>query len=198
MKKLPIQHKIASDKIYIGFSGGVDSVAATHYLMQKKPDVSLIFVHHQTTNSEKALHETVIPFSNKYNLNLNVYHISKECVQSENSWRNERYKIFHSNDEPVITCHHLDDCVETWVWSSLHGNGKIIPYRNRNVIRPFRMLEKQRFIDYAMNNNLTWTEDESNIDTKYIRNHIRHKMMPDILKVNPGINKVVRKKVIVD
>lgn len=200
--RLTPQYSLKSyQKLYIGFSGGVDSVAAAHFL-NTKYNVSLVFIHHNTDNSESALNETVIPFSENYDLNLDIHYIDNIPVpkdeSTESHWRNLRYKVFHNYDDPVITCHHLDDCVETWVWSSLHGNPRIIPYANKNVIRPFRMHSKQKFIDYANTNDLTWTEDSSNMDTKYIRNHIRHNMMNDVMKVNPGIHKTIRKKVIND
>ena len=77
----------------------------------------------------------------------------------------------------------------------MHGQGKIIPYRNGNVIRPFRLTEKSQFVDWCKRHDVDWIEDQSNTDTKYMRNYIRHEVMPKILKINPGINKVVAKKV---
>lgn len=185
-------------KHYVAFSGGVDSVAAAHRL-QRYLDIELIFIHHETDNSELAMNETVVPFSGKFNLKLNIHHIDtniKKNESLENHWRNERYKVFHEYDGPVVTCHHLNDCVETWVWSAMHGNPRVIPYRNRNVIRPFLPLRKERFIQYANHHDLTWTEDSSNMNTKFTRNFIRHKMMDNVLKVNPGIYKTIRKKVL--
>jgi tRNA(Ile)-lysidine synthase len=194
---LPTQYKLTG-KHYVAFSGGVDSVAAAHRL-NRYLDIELIFVHHATENSEKAFQETVISFSEKYDIPLHVHHITNIPDKSdslENFWRSERYDVFHKYENPVVTCHHLDDCVETWIWSSMHGNGKIIPYNNKNVIRPFRPIRKQKFIDYAVKYGLTWTEDDSNNDTKFIRNYIRHDMMEHVLKVNPGIHKTIRKKVL--
>lgn len=183
---------------FVAFSGGVDSVAAAHRL-QRYLDIELIFIHHATENSEQAMNETVIPFSEKYGLKLHIHHIDNNIKKSEsleNHWRNERYKVFHNCDAPVVTCHHLDDCVETWVWSTMHGNPRVIPYRNKNVIRPFLPLRKSRFIEYANHHELTWTEDCSNMNTKFTRNYIRHEMMENVLRVNPGIHKTIRKKIL--
>ena len=113
----------------------------------------------------------------------------------EEYWRNERYKFLHSINAPIITGHHLDDCVETWAWSSMHGNGKIIPYANKNVIRPFRLNRKKELQLWANLNNVSYIEDKTNTDTRHTRNYIRHKMMPHVLRVNPGIHKVIAKKV---
>jgi tRNA(Ile)-lysidine synthase len=116
----------------------------------------------------------------------------------EEYWRNERYKFFSTINADIITCHHLDDCVETWVWSSMHGEGKIIPYRNGNVIRPFRMTRKRDFQLWADLKNVPHVEDDTNADTCYTRNYIRHEMMPHVLRVNPGIYKTILKKVKAD
>ena len=48
----------------------------------------------------------------------------------EEHWRNERYKFLHS-DDPVITGHNLDDVIEWYLFSSLHGQSKIIPSQSK-------------------------------------------------------------------
>ena len=110
----------------------------------------------------------------------------------EEYWRNERYR-FLKGLGPVITCHHLDDCVETYVWSSLHGTPKVIPLVRDNVLRPFLTTRKQDFVYWCESHNVPWIEDESNKNTKYTRNYIRNEMMPHVLKVNPGIHTLVKK-----
>jgi tRNA(Ile)-lysidine synthase len=115
----------------------------------------------------------------------------------EEYWRSIRYDwLERCTERQIVTAHHLDDCVETWVWSSMHGTGKIIPYsRNERVLRPFRGTRKRDLELWANLNNVPYIEDDTNTDTCYTRNYIRHEMMPHVLKVNPGIHKVVAKKV---
>lgn len=183
--------------VTVAFSGGVDSVAVADFL-RRNHNINLLFVHHSTNTSEKAL-SLVQRYAAEWEVPLLVRHIcgKKEHKQSqEEFWRNERYRIFHSMENSVITCHHLDDCVETWVWSCMHGCGKLIPVRNQNVIRPFLSTRKSSFISWCKRKRLIWAEDESNADTRYIRNYIRHNMMPHVLQVNPGIHKTIKKKVI--
>lgn len=183
--------------ITLAFSGGVDSVAVADFL-KRNHAITLLFINHRTKASAEA-QEFVLSFADKNNLPLQIRHISEAndtSMSKEEFWRIERYKIFHNVDNPVVTAHHLDDCVETWIWSSLHGQSKLIPYRNHNVIRPFLLNRKNEFKAWCDRNNLDWCEDMSNLDTSYMRNHIRHNMMPSILKVNPGIHKVIKKKLI--
>ena len=77
----------------------------------------------------------------------------------------------------------------------MHGEGKIIPYANKNVVRPFRMTRKRDLELWANLKVVEHKEDDTNADTCYTRNYIRHKMMPHVLRVNPGIHKVIAKKV---
>ena len=117
-------------------------------------------------------------------------------ASKEEWWREQRYAFLDNfTDAPVITCHHLDDCVETWVWSSMHGTGKIIPYRRNYVVRPFRLTRKRDFELWCNLHNVEWIEDDSNENIHYTRNYIRHEMMPHVLQVNPGIHKTIAKKV---
>lgn len=183
-------------KLVIACSGGVDSMAITDFL-KRSHAVTLQFVHHQTNTSEKA-YRFLKDYTDKNDLELVVNHIDPNIpknVSQEEHWRNQRYSIFHKWNMQVITAHHLDDCVETWIWSSLNGNGKIIPYNNINVIRPFRLNKKDEFYNWCERHSVPYIEDESNADTKYMRNYIRHTMMPHVLRINPGIQKVIMKKI---
>lgn len=196
-----VQKSLDRNQTYVvGFSGGSDSVAAADFL-HRKHKIELCFVHHGQENDDQALDEVVINFAKDRELTLHIQKIDPNIPRGlslEDYWRQERYRVFKTFNTPVITCHSLDDCVETWVWSSMHGNGKIIPYSHQNIIRPFRVIRKDDFIQWSNTHGLKWYEDYTNTDTRFVRNHIRHKMMPDILKVNPGIHKVVLKKVLSD
>ena len=191
------QGKIPTD-ITVACSGGVDSMAIANFL-QRKHNVKLLFIHHLTKTSDDAL-KFLQPYTNKNNIDFECRYIrdKKPTKGKENYWREERYRIFYSHKAPIITCHHLDDCVETWIWSSLHGTGKIIPYRHANVIRPFRQNKKEEFVNWCERNDVPWIEDKTNEDTKYMRNFIRHQMMDSVLVVNRGIHKTIRKKILAE
>jgi len=190
-------------RVNVAVSGGVDSMAVEDFLATNH-DVNIMFFDHGTETSMDARAFLVDELHNiRYKEEGRNITFETESIQNtkqkseswEEYWRNERYAWFHSYDEPVITCHHLDDCVETWVWSSLNGEGKIIPYSNRNVIRPFRLNKKHEFINWCKRKDVKWIEDSSNDDTRYMRNYIRHELMPKLLVVNPGLSTVIRKKV---
>ncbi len=99
--------------------------------------------------------------------------------------------------EFIITCHHLDDCVETWLMSSIHGKPKLIPYkRGSNIFRPFLMTNKKTIKEYALKKQVSWIEDPSNSQTNFMRNHTRLNLIPQALVINPGLRTTIRKKLI--
>jgi len=183
-------------KVTLAFSGGIDSVAIFDFL-KNNHDVDLLYVDHRTEYSPQAAN-FARHFADFYGVSLTTHAIARTPAAGESKedfWRNERYKIFHSlGDSPIITGHHLDDVVETWIWSSMHGEGKLIPYRNQNVIRPFLLTKKSQFRDRLMKKGLDWIEDPSNSNVSFVRNRIRHKIVPELLKINPGIHKTMFKK----
>ena len=181
-------------QLTVALSGGVDSVAVADFL-SRKHEVSCAFYHHGTENSERAFH-FVAKFCDDRKLPLFVGYLTgekpKECSEEE-FWRNKRYEFLESLNTTVVTAHNLDDCVETYLYGSLHGQPKVIPHQRNNIVRPFLTTPKSEFTSWCKRKGITWCEDLSNYDIKYMRNYIRHEIVPRALKVNPGLSTVVRK-----
>ena len=185
-------------EVFVATSGGVDSMSISSFL-SRSHQVTMLFFDHGTSTSKDAKYFLRDFTDSSDKLTLKIGGIQREKLPEESQeeyWRNERYRWFHSFSVPIITGHHLDDCVETWIWSSLHGEGKIIPYSNKNVIRPFRLNRKEKFYNWCRRNHIPWLEDSSNSDTKYMRNYIRQELVEKCLMVNPGLHTVIRKKVL--
>ena len=186
--------------VTIAFSGGIDSVVVTHFLRQGRRNIKLAFFNHDTQHSKTA-EKFVQKYASDNNLDLvigRVTGVKGRRRSLEEFWRDERYGYLNTLErEFIITCHHLDDCVETWLMSSIHGKPKLIPYhRAHNIYRPFLMTSRATIEKYAKKNNLTWIEDPSNQDLNYMRNLTRHKLVPEALKVNPGLRNTIRKKIV--
>jgi tRNA(Ile)-lysidine synthetase-like protein len=178
----------------VALSGGVDSVAVADFL-SRKHNISCAFFHHGTENSQRAF-DFVVEFCNTRKFTLFVETIVDEKPKessTEEHWRNERYKFLESLNTTVVTAHNLDDCVETYLYGALHGQPKVIPLRRNNIVRPFLTTPKKEFVRWCQKNEQTWCEDLSNQDLKYMRNYIRHQVMPCALTVNPGLHTVVKK-----
>lgn len=185
--------------VTVACSGGIDSMAVVHFLLEGRRKVNLAYFNHDTQHSHKA-QEFVENYADQNNLNLFIGRVRgrKGRRSLEEFWRDERYDFLQRiGSDYTITCHHLDDCVETWLMSSFHGQSKLIPYqRNENIYRPFLMTSKKSIKQYAERKDVEWIEDPSNQKTNFMRNHVRHNVMPQVLVVNPGIRSTIRKKLI--
>lgn len=183
-------------KSYVACSGGVDSMAVVSFLMAGRKDIELLFFHHGTETSDIAF-KFLMTFSDTNGIPLHVGRIGRDRIKTESMeeyWRNERYGFFKNySDRPIITCHHVGDQVENWLFTSMHGNPMLIPHCNGNIIRPFLLADKQEFIHWCESRSVAWVEDKSNTDVKYARNRIRHNIVPEVEKINPGIKTVVRR-----
>jgi len=190
IKKLP-------RKCAIACSGGVDSMAVLDFLScAPKREIDVLYFNHNTDHGDLA-EKFVRDYCNKNNLNLIVGRTDlKPESNREMVWRDERYKFLNSYDGPVITCHHLDDSLETYLFTSFRGFPKIIPYQTKNVIRPFLTTEKIGFIKWCENRGVPYINDDSNDSMDFSRNRIRHKIVPEVMLVNPGIKKVIKKKIL--
>lgn len=183
-------------KVTIAISGGVDSMAVADFIGRNR-DIQCAFFHHGTKTSDAA-QSVVRQFCKDRNWNLIEGYInSNRPARSspEEHWRNERYSFLDNLNCDVVTAHHLDDCVETYLWSMMHGTAKVIPYRRNRVIRPFLLTPKKELIAWAERNDVPWIDDYTNKDTKYMRNYVREHIVPHAFEVNPGLHKVIAKKI---
>ena len=189
---IQLLHKLPRT-LTVAFSGGVDSVAVLDFL-SKNHEVDAAFFHHSTDNSDNAF-DFVWNFCRDRDITLTVGYIRNQKPKElswEEHWRNERY-AFLENFEYVVTGHHLNDCIETYIWSTMHGTPKVIPDTRKNVHRPFLLNPKQEFIDWCNRKELNWCQDYSNENTDYMRNYIRKHVVEHAYHINPGIEKVIKR-----
>ena len=131
-------------KVSVACSGGPDSMAVLDFLVRSRRDVNIIHFNHGTKHSVDA-ERLVSDYANSKNIPIKIYNISgKPCKnQSKEAWwSTKRYEVFHKADTPVVTGHNLNDVAEWWIFTSLRGNPRVMPYNNKNVIRPFLLTRK--------------------------------------------------------
>jgi len=89
----------------------------------------------------------------------------------------------------ILTAHHADDNVETFIINLIRGTGLEgltgIPAQNGNIIRPLLTFSRQEIEQYAKEIKMEWREDSSNTSDKYLRNKIRHNVVPVLKELNP-------------
>lgn len=102
----------------------------------------------------------------------------------------EKYDYSH-----ILTAHHANDNIETIFVNLIRGTGikglQGIPAKQRSIIRPLLFASKDEIITYAQKHNLNYREDSSNREVKYKRNFIRHQIIPELKKLNPGLEETL-------
>lgn len=166
----------------IAVSGGVDSVVLLD-LLSKQKDLELVVAHfdHGIRHNSHEDAEFVETLAKKYNLLFELERVELGPNASEADARHARYNFLDSVTKKytaaaVVTAHHQDDVIETGMMNILRGTGRhgLTSLKSRpGLTRPLLHFPKTELIAYAKHNNLTWHEDETNNDTKYLRNKIR-------------------------
>jgi tRNA(Ile)-lysidine synthase len=185
------------EKVYVACSGGSDSMAILDFLVKGKRDITVAHFNHDTPFGMFA-EKFIRDYCKKNEIKLIIGEIQREKFNSESQeeyWRNERYRFFESLSGTVITAHHLDDVVEWWTFTSFHGNPRLIPYRRNQTIRPFLSTSKEDIWDWVDRKNVPYIIDPGNFDDKFARSYIRNNIIPHALRINPGLRKVIKKKI---
>ncbi len=193
---IKVQGKIPRD-VGVAVSGGIDSMVIMDFL-RKNHNITVYHFNHATKNAD-LFERFVRVVCGKFNIPVVVGDIKNPRPKGkswEEYWREERYAWFAEQDQTIVLGHHLDDCVETYLFNMCNGKDYTIPYRHGNCIRPFRLNRKSKIVDRLKGRlDLPWLEDPSNVDEKFKRNYIRHKLLPGALHVNPGLYKVIAKRI---
>lgn len=178
-------------KVALACSGGIDSMSALDFLLKGRREVKLVHFNHNTPGSDKA-EQFVIDTARQRGLECVVRKAPDGLPQNEKSWRDARYDFFSELEEPIVLAHHLDDAVEWWVFTSFRGQPRLIPiersHKSARILRPFLFFTKSQLTRF---NDLGYCEDPSNVNLKHARNRIRHNVIPEAIKVNPGLKKTV-------
>ncbi len=89
----------------------------------------------------------------------------------------------------ILTAHHADDTLETFLINLSRGTGieglTGIPETNDKLVRPLLPFSRDQIMEFAKKSALQWREDSSNNSTKYVRNKLRHDVIPDLKSVHP-------------
>jgi tRNA(Ile)-lysidine synthase len=188
------------DKCYIAFSGGSDSSMLLHFLSKyNKREITLLYFNHGTEHGEIAqAHAEKV--AEQYAVPIVVGHLTEKVDRpTEHFWRNQRYAFFDQFKEaPIVMAHTLTDQVETYLYYMIRGYEKLMPYQRGNVIRPLLLTPRSKIKKYLEVNEIPFLNDPSNYHLHHSRVRIRHNIIPEIEKINPGLEKVIRKKMLQD
>src|SRR5690606_31358193 len=112
----------------------------------------------------------------------NAGNLSTQMAAGELRYNWFREFMEKENFDFLLTAHHLNDTLETFLINLSRGTGikglTGIGSETNKILRPLLSFSKNQIIKYAESNNLSWREDASNLGTDYLRNKIRHKIGP--------------------
>ena len=185
---------ITNKKIVCAVSGGVDSICLLYILKNLGFKVILAHVNHnkrEESNNEAIAMENL---AKKLNIPYEYYSYHYDYLDNfHNDAHIARYNFFkqvcYKHDTNVIaTAHHLDDQIETILikminGSNLYGYGGISAFYeedNIKIIRPLLHTNKEELYKYAKSNDLVYYEDKSNNEDDFLRNKIRHHIIPNL------------------
>ncbi|MGB0879322.1 MAG: tRNA lysidine(34) synthetase TilS [Polaribacter sp.] len=193
-------------KLLIAISGGVDSVVLTHLFFELNFTIGLAHCNFQLRGKESDLDEDFVrKLSQKMDCEFFVKRFNTTQYATKNKQsiqlaaRNLRYHWFQKIIEKhhfdyVLTAHHADDNLETFLINLTRGTGLDgftgIPKVNGKIVRLLLGFSRDEIITYAKDNSsakIEWREDESNASNKYIRNKIRHQVIPVLKEINPSL-----------
>jgi tRNA(Ile)-lysidine synthase len=196
------------NRIFIGYSGGVDSHVLLHAcasLLELKSKITAVYIHHglQKEADEWAIHCQKIASDldvSFLEIRVNVSADSRESP--EEAARNARYNAFKTliaENDVLLMAQHREDQLETVLLQLFRGSGlkglagmpDKMPFGAGQLCRPFLNISKAEINAYALENELIWIEDPSNQSLIYDRNFLRHEIIPKLKQRWQSIDKTV-------
>lgn len=200
-EKLNLSFPFLKEKrLLLATSGGLDSMVMVYLLHELKYNVAIAHCNFQLRGTESF--EDQIFVQNYANLHAIPFFTTQFDTKSfaetnklstQVAARELRYNWFYELLEKapfdyILTAHHANDNLETFFIHLLRGTGLDglvgIPVQNDKIIRPLLTFSRDEIFSYATEHKICWREDSSNSSDKYLRNKIRHDLIPLLMEMN--------------
>ncbi len=190
-----------TDTILLTVSGGVDSSAMSELFHKANLKFAIAHCNFNLREKESDADESFVKqLATRYNVPFHAvrFHTLQHAKENKQSIqvaaRELRYEWFEKIRRKygyscVATAHHQGDVIETFFINLIRGTGisglrSILPKQD-HLIRPVLFLTKREILTYAAENKISYREDSSNASDKYLRNKIRHHLIPLLNELNP-------------
>jgi tRNA(Ile)-lysidine synthase len=193
---------LGDKKLFLAVSGGLDSMVLLYLLKQLPYEIAVLHCNFQLRGLESFGDQSFIQaYCDQNNIPIYTTQFDTEAfakdykLSTQVAARELRYSWFYEllekeNFDYILTAHHADDNLETFIINLTRGTGLEgltgIPQQNDRIIRPLLPFSREEILKYAEDNNIEWREDSSNASNKYLRNKIRHDLVPMLKEINPN------------
>jgi tRNA(Ile)-lysidine synthase len=199
------------ERVLLGLSGGIDSTALLHVLMEIRScfplEIGVAHINHLLRGEESERDEIFVrTLAERFSVPCHVVRVDvkKEATGSGKSLqhvgRDVRYRFYgetalsHGYGK-IGVAHTLDDQVETFILRMVKGTGmrglSSIPMKRDNIVRPFLHTGRAEIESYVSARGVSFVRDSSNEKTVYERNFVRKQIIPWMEKLNPAFREKV-------
>ena len=194
--------ELLENHFLVACSGGVDSVVLAHLCSLNKMDFSIVHCNFQLRGYESDMDAFFVEdlarklgkkiyikdFDTDSYVNINKVSLQMAARELRYRWFEELMK--KNKIKTLVTAHHADDNLETFIINLSRGTGikglTGIPAKTSNISRPLLIFSRAQIMQFAEIKNISWREDHSNLDKKYLRNKIREDVIPRLRELHPG------------
>lgn len=182
-----------AQRIFIAYSGGLDSTVLLHAAAAQLPsrDVRAVHINHQLSPNSDQWQRHCQAVCTLLGVPLVAFTVAVNDAGDglEQAARRARYQCFGQLlrvGDVLLLAHHLDDQAETLLFRLLRGSGPkglagmpaSRPLGAGRLLRPLLNFTRQQLENYAKAHGLAWVEDESNASQRFDRNYLRHRLLP--------------------
>ena len=183
------------NRVFVAFSGGLDSSVLLHLLVSESRDFRIIPWHfnHGLLDVAPRMEAFCIEQAQGYDLEIRIDPLDLNNIDSniEAEARRQRYDLFRQHTgagDCIVTAHHADDQAETFLLNALRGSGSaglrgIARQRmlgDALLLRPLLQFSREQLEEYAAQHEIPWFNDPSNQTNRFDRNYLRNQVIPVI------------------
>ena len=193
---------VADDTILLAVSGGVDSMTMVELFHQAGFPFAIAHCNFSLRDAESDEDELLVRSIAKEKYGAECFckrfdtksYGKQQKLSTQEAARALRYEWFEQlrsqhQFTAIATAHHKDDQIETFFINLLRGTGIAgltgIPQQQNHIIRPLLFASSCEIEAFADENKIAFRNDSSNADNKYLRNKIRHQLIPLLEELNP-------------
>lgn len=194
-------NQVEKPKLLLACSGGVDSMVLLYLLQKSNYSIAVAhcnFLLRETASDRDAAFVSGYCIAHGLQYFEQSFktkdHAKTKGISTQMVARELRYQWFDTlkNDHEfthLLTAHHLDDQLETFLINLGRGSGikGLSGIPDQIILRPLLKVSKEDIMAYAKENKISWREDASNAEEDYLRNQLRHQLIPKWKAIQPNL-----------